>query len=285
MKYIYLLLVLFILTACDMQFNVDYKIPYNGDKLAVQGFLSPQGIQVYLQKTSNIYSSQSQSCVNNAQITVLQNGNEWSQLMQSLDFIYRLPATSHIDANKEYTLVINVPDFGVFTTKSQKIPQRPVIDSLKRLPNSMIACYFADPVLAENFYALNINAIYYGKPYFNLSEFEVSPYTAVSDKVFNGQAYFVQKQILRDLWDYNSTPIHRIEADTIQVILQSINKDLYEFCQSYVSNNLSTDNSNLDNIVPIENTVKDAIGFFGAYSADTLNVQIDSLGNLHVYKK
>ncbi len=97
---------------------------------------------------------------------------------------------------------------------------------------------------------------------------------------FAAREHELKTEIDLNFFRFNPSELYLKKGSEIQqIILQSLSENLFLFCQSYANNNLSIDNSNLDNVVPI-NYIEVGYWFYGAYNADTLNVQLDPLQNI-----
>ncbi len=122
-----------LLSACTR--DLDYSPPYEGDKLVVNGFISPtEGVSVKITHTINpvgTYYYRDSVIVKDAHVILYVEDEKLAELKYSGKGFYSLPNRSNIELyeNRKYKMVVSSPSYGQAETDEIRIPQKPVYDN------------------------------------------------------------------------------------------------------------------------------------------------------------
>jgi len=242
---------------------IDIPLNEAEQTLVVEAVLkdSPGNNYILITKSGSVYEESEFEAVPDAIVTVTdQDGNEFPFLYQG-EALYHSP-TFFTEPNKNYYLKVNAFDREI--TATSKTLSKPKLDSLTHTAITgsfgvpvgdtlyLVSFHSVDEIAEKNYYLLkifrngNANAGYY----------------LGNDDFINGAYYQAQ------FFGAEADP-----KDTVKVEMISMDQKNYDYYVG-LSNNLSNSVFSAAPANPPSNLVGNALGFFGAYTTDTLEILI-----------
>jgi hypothetical protein len=268
-KYIFLLAVISssILMSCEKVIDLDLNSAE--PRIVIEGNITsePSPSLVLLSSSGDYYTAQGIEPISGADITITDELGHSDTLIEYEAGIY-YTSTIIGEANRTYTMVVN--HNGNEYSGTETLPEKVLIDSLsyekmefggpgggsgdEEKEYYIIYCSFSDPIETIDYYRFEI--LINGLP----AEGYRSYYYLASDQLFNGQ-----------ILQY---PIRWVEAqpgDTVNISLQTIGFNTYEYFRT-LNDALSGGGMGSTPYNPISNLSNNALGYFGAYTADNRNI-------------
>jgi len=134
-KYIHLLSVILLLVSCSKY--IEFSPPYEGDKLVINGYISPnEGARIKITHSINPvgqYLRSDSLLVKDALVTLYENGVKLIELKYQGKGIYGLPDSPHTEllAGHKYKLIVQTERYGNAESEEITVPEQPKINDFK----------------------------------------------------------------------------------------------------------------------------------------------------------
>lgn len=251
MKKDYYLCFLLLLSACTR--DLDYSPPYEGDKLVVNGCISPtEGVSVKITHSINpvgTYYYRDSLIVKDASVVLFIDNEKVTELKYSGKGFYSLPDHSNIGLyeNRKYKLAVNSPSYGQVETEEICIPPKPVYDNFTIEKNGylninndecgLLSFSILSPTASDAYFYIetltnNQNVYFYpynqkeGEKYFGNCEKNVNNILVYSNEC--GYSNQLHKYLIPLEQEYYDTPVNSEE-----IRMGTISKEFYEYAKSY----------------------------------------------------
>lgn len=269
-KHIFIIAVLisFMMVSCEKVVHLDLNSAETN--IVIEGNITyePGPYQVMITTSGDYYTAEGILPISDAQVVISDDYGNTDTLTEVNDGIY---LTNSIVGTSLRTYSVEVIHKDTKYSGSDYLPNIVYIDSLRyeEMPKGgspppeeeenkvyTIFCNFNDPPNTEDYYRLKIekNGEYIDR--------RGGYYSLASDQLFNGQ------QVTFTLWGIEAAP-----DDTLSVILQSIGFNTYEYYRT-LNDALSSGGMGGTPYNPISNLSNDALGYFGAFTSDTMSVVV-----------
>lgn len=255
---IFLALLPLVTSSCELSKEIDYDTFYEGDRVIVHGFISPQnGVQVLVKKSVAPNNILSDNRIQNAIVTLYENEIAIQQLQKMDDYHYSSELDFDMDFSKTYSVKINAENFSETYSNSQSLFAHVPIDSLKI-------------IVEENTYYENLvvwftnnnqfNAAYYIKVYYYLDGVNNSYLT--KNEIFNPYG------LLRNIGLGKNSVENRLydEFDSLIVELYTLSPDLTRFLESFQNYDSSNEDPFFEQTYPVFSNIINGYGIFASYS-------------------
>ncbi len=250
---------LFITASCEKV--IDLELNDAEKKIVVEAVLkdNPGDNKILLSYTSAVYTDQNFNKISGAAVSVTdKDGNVFTFPEDPVIPGYYHNPTFTVMPNNDYTLNVNVN--GEIITSTCHSYAKPAIDSIIWYPSPFTLPSEDTVYMVEYFSVDNVNEVnHYRLRIWINSEEQTDFYYIGNDDLINGQAY--------------NAPFFGADAhknDTVKIELIALDKPNYTYLYTLSSNaSNSTAPAN-----PTSNLTGNAIGYFGAFSTDTMSVVI-----------
>lgn len=254
-KYIHLLSVILLLISCSKY--IDFSPPYEGDKIVINGYLSPnEGAQIKITHSINPvgkYLLSDSLIVKNAVATIYENGVKLIDLRYQGKGFYGLPDSPQIElfAGNKYKLVVQTELYGDAESEEITLPEQAEINDFKfeeigdsygsGSGNGLFSFSISEPSEKESCFAIRVvtkddESLYFGHyPRIEGEIFFESCETYVgSMNIYSNECGFTNQvhQYNFDLKYSESWQVsHYYQPLTISI--GTVSRDLYEYAKSY----------------------------------------------------
>lgn len=252
------LLLALIMLSCELSKEIDYSTVYEGDRLIVHGFISPQnGARVILKKSVAPNNVLSDDKVQNATVVLYEDEMAIQQLQKIDDYHYETEADFIPKNGKKYSVKVEAQNFSITSSNSQPVFAPVSIDSLKIIIEENT--YYENLVVwftNRNFFG----ETYYIKMYYYLDGIIDSSY--VDHELFN--PYGLLKNIIEGT---NSVEFQLYdEYDSLKVELYTLSPDLASFLESSQNYDSSKEDPFFEQTYPVFSNIFNGYGVFASYS-------------------
>ncbi len=272
-KYKWLLAVISSLALISCEKVIDLDLNTAEPRIVIEGNITsePAPYIVTLSTSGDYYTAEGIVPISGASITITDELNHTDTLYEYRDGIY---LTNNItsEANRTYTLVVNYNNKEY--SGSETLPHKVYIDSLsyekmefggpggggegEEKSYYIIYCSFLDPIETIDYYRFDV--LVNGLPSGGFRSY----YYLASDQLFNGQ-----------ILEYPIRWVEALPGDTINISLQTIGFNTYEYFRT-LNDALSSGGMGSTPYNPVTNLSNNALGYFGAYAADSKTIVLDS---------
>jgi len=242
--------------SCEFEKEIDYRTVYDGDKLIVQGFISPQdGVRVIVKKTLPPNQIDGDDKVTNVKASIYEDDSKIAELKRIDDFLFVsdfLPVQG-----KKYSIRVQADGMKEVRSAAQLLMPATPVDSFKLVPaRNSIVVFFTNNHRANNGYYLKIrvnedsesDSYEFFSPFGTLSNI-VQGFNAVENRIYSSK------------------------YDWIQVELFVLSADLTIFLESQKKYDASKDDPFFDRPYPVYSNIAGGYGIFGAYSVYRETIQ------------
>jgi len=252
------------LISCDLEKEIAFDPVYDGGKIIIHGFISPnEGVRMLLRKSVPVNRATEDDIITGAQV-LLYGDNEFKFSLNEVEPGYFIsPSDSILSEGVAYMVRVITEDLGVAESNIQYILPEVILDSIvyvKNIPPAQagrLKYYLNDPEGIVNNYTISYKEfsrdILIGSyPY---SQEFIMPY--FNDNEFNGRLY------IRDINYY--TPF---DYDTVRVIgrLYNISAEYMKFLESLDDYQYTWGDPFFDYTTPVYSNIKNGYGIFGSYT-------------------
>lgn len=255
----YILIALIFFSCEEYTDEIDYKTIYNGDKIIVHGFISPQtGVQVIIKKSVPPNNLNASDTVNNAVITLYQNGTKLCELNKKSSYLFTSDSNLTIDSNSNYYIKAKADNLETILSCSQPIFEPVKIDSMRLIIdtnsyNSHIAVSFYDKKeFGETYYLKLLN--------YKNGVIDTSSYR----EIFN--PFGIIENTTKGVNTICEQTDYHTEFDSIRVELYTLSPDLGLFLKSEQNYDDSKDDPFYEITYPVYSNITNGYGVFASYS-------------------
>lgn len=266
--------ILLLAGSCTTTHLSDEEVPYPGDRIVLQAFLSEQdGIIAVIAKTLPPGDT-GDPVLKNPQVIVWENGSIIDTLKEHSDGIYRSSPWFHARTGAYYKLTITADDVPEASTP--EILTEPVVpfDSLSfvnetgYLPIVYYHIKDIDPV-EKNMFVVNTQ-IYdsTGMQLFYYPPKTALPFDligAIGEQEIGSNGISGVQQVPREIWLENNT---LVDVHKAKVNLFSFSEPVIRFAESYFKDEGVRYLAWYDPL-PVDNNIINGFGFWGAYSVSS----------------
>lgn len=261
-KYFYFsTMVLFLFTSCEMVKEIDYDTVYEGDKIVVHGFISPQdGVQIIVKKTVPPNKVNADDRLEHAIIDLYEDGINVESLIVVNDYLYTTHSKFLPKVGSLYYISVEASGMPKAVSAPQTIIFPSEIDSLyikveelTRFGNLIVSFY--DNQLYEQ--------AYYIKPFYFI-EGTINSTRSVGSEIFNPYGL-----IDKTVFGVNSIeyPVgHISNFDSIRVELYTLSSDLKKYLKSIQYYESSKEDPFFEQTYPVFSNISGGYGIFASYS-------------------
>ena len=259
-KIIAYLTISILLCSCEFEKEIDYRTIYDGDKLIVHGFISPQdGIRVIVKKTVPPNDMNGNDKVSNATVSVFEGDKQIAVLKSENNYLFVSDESFVPELGKKYFVRVKSDGMAEIRSSAQLlIPETP-IDSFRIVPDP-----FSNFMQMIVFFT-NKNPLNYAY-YFKMISYQDTDDN--ENPVWESIEFFNPYGTIENIVsNFNATenPIYNT-CDSIQVELFVLSPDLSLFLESQRKFESSKDDPFFDRPYPVFSNIDGGFGIFGAYS-------------------
>ena len=252
------------LISCDLEKELAFDPVYDGGKIIIHGFISPnEGARVLIRKSVPVNRATEDDIIPGAQV-LLYGDDEFKFSLNEVEPGYFIsPPDSLLSEGVAYMLRVVTEELGVAESNIQYILPEVILDSIvyvKNIPPAQagrLKYYLNDPERIVNNYTISYREFSHdiligSYPY---SQEFIMPY--FNDNEFNGRLY------IRDINYY--TPF---DYDTVRVIgrLYNISAEYMKFLESLDDYQYTWGDPFFDHTTPVYSNIKNGYGIFGSYT-------------------
>jgi hypothetical protein len=285
---------LMLISSCETV--IDMKLPEQPPKIVVNSFFTPDSlIMVHLSKSKFVLSNEQLKEIEDAEISLFENGNYIGKFTHINKGFYHLPGFFP-KINTQYTL--NAVSSGIKSVEAKEtIPNKPIINRVEISSSYFegenykdFIVYIEDNANEENYYMIElfgkrfdyiydtltydiidsieiVERVYFTSQDLVFEDQGVSPQSVISDKIFNGAIYPVRLSVSA----YNFDEYSNMGYFEITVHLKQISKAYALYMLSYSKNSYSDPFSQP---VQVFSNVKNGFGIFAAYSSTYKTIKL-----------
>ena len=244
-KIFFFTLVLLVIISCDKTYNSNVDIPYEGDKLVLNGIISPDSIRFQLTKSLPITGNFTLAdyFVKNSQIWIEDENKQKvgiSLISNGFDFFQK---TKLLQVEKKYKIFASADGFQTIETEWITIPKSVQLTNNQQELNQF-ACdcnklllSFQDTEKEKNYYNINFVAFSKGKKYeveAFLSDAEIKNNRCYTHRGIFDDNCFDGKNVKLE-YGFNRTiaGIPNVSSfDTLQCRFGTVSREAYDYKQS-----------------------------------------------------
>jgi hypothetical protein len=254
-KYIHLLLLIILHFSCTKY--IEYSPPYEGDKIVINGYFSPnKGTRIKITHSINPvgkYFWSDSLLVKDASATVYENGIKLIDLEYQGEGFYGLSNSTKTElmAGHQYKLIVQSEQYGIAESDEITIPEQPQIKDFKFKKigevygsgsvNGLFSFSISEPNEKETCFSIEVishdNETFYCQPYPRIeSEYYFESCTA---SVFNLRFYNNACGFTNRLHQYSfglaSDENGQIFPDykSLTIKIGTVSLDMYDYAKSY----------------------------------------------------
>lgn len=266
---ILLLFTVVFLSSCDLSKEIDYKTFYDGDKIIVHGFISPQnGAKVFIKKSVAPNNVQADNKVENAIVTLFENETA-IRLKKIDDYCYVSEPDFLMKPNKQYSIQVEAENFEkVYSTKQNSFACVP-IDTMKLLVEE--GTYYKNLVVWFNNYN-QLDKAFYLKVYRYPDD--------ENDNVSAGSELFNPYGLVDNVVTGKNSIEYKLgyeKFDSLRVELYTLSPDLKIFLKSFQDYDASKEDPFFEQTYPIYSNIKNGYGIFSVYNYDFKTIKYNKL--------
>jgi hypothetical protein len=294
LKNIITLIIIIILNGCESIVDVD--LPKMKPQVVVNSFFSPDSnVKVHLSKSKRILENDDYDENWNLKIDIIENASV--ELWSENNFVTNLSylkngnySTSDFFpiANKEYNVVINVPEYNLINA-ADKIPAKVeiknvewnIIEHNEYWLESELAITFQDIPNENNYYMLSLfteevynNLNYRNYIYYSSNDIVLSEKNILED---NEQSYIGSNAIFTDEIFSGNEYTLKVKFDLfsitqkITVNINTLSETMYKYFKSLEQQNNAGDNPFAEPVF-VNSNVKNGLGIFAGYNSSFYKV-------------
>jgi hypothetical protein len=255
---IFILFLVLITSSCEFTKEIDYNTFYDGDRIIVHGFVSPQnGVHILMKKSVAPNYVLSDDKVQNAIVTLYEDDIAIKQLQKIDDYHYGTEIDFELNFGKAYSIKINAENFNEIFSNQQPLFAPVPIDSLKIIVEdhtfykNLVICFkssnqFEGGYYLKVYYYLDgvIDSSLIGSEIFN-------PYGLLENIVVGTN--FAERQLFN-------------KFDSIKVELYTLSPDLTTFLKSFQKYDASKEDPFFEQTYPVFSNIINGYGIFASYS-------------------
>ncbi|HOZ29695.1 MAG TPA: DUF4249 family protein [Bacteroidales bacterium] len=276
---IYILLLTILLTSCVK--TAEYPIGTDIKRPVLYSFINNNEIGVQLYWSRLLSEEGNKQTINNATVMLFEDDDYKGEMAFISDGYYKM--NSFIPgANKEYKLLVDVPDYGEISAETRMPNEINPVFNLTIIEDSssvILNQVFSDLAGIENFYFTNVKLLlYFGNNVIDTtilielsSPMHDNLYnekgTLFHDRMIDGQNYNCIINIENYYFNYYDGENHEhVYCDSAIIIPQFriINKDFYHFYIDVMIQNYNNENA-FSEPYPIHCNIVNGYGIMGAY--------------------
>ena len=249
LSYKIMVILIMILTSCDLEQVVPYELPYEGDKLVVWSYIQPEEtVEVTVYPTYEPLGLNTVRVIDNAIVELYENDVLVATLEHSENGVYT--SSFYPTAEKSYHLKVSAPDFEeVVISEKVVVPLKPEIISINfidsvNFPRNKIESFFDVMIGNDNHDFFEFREIYAGQDTTFLTTLKISPTTYYGDctelsRVSDGIRIAKECLLNRDKIEFQFD--YREDSKPDKVIFQFSN-----ISSSYINFSLSLSNADIE---------------------------------------
>jgi len=255
-KYLHLLSFILLLVSCSKY--IDFSPPYEGDKIVINGYLSPnEGVRIKVTHSINPvgkYLFSDSLLVKDAVASLYENGIKLIDLKYQGKGFYGLPASPAIElfAGHKYKLIAESELYGKAESEEITIPERPEIKDFQfeeigliyGLESGLFSFSVAGPSEKESYFSIDVvsknnESIYFdryprkeGENYFESCE-------AIAGGFGGGIIVYSNECGFTNLVHKYSTRLKYYDRQSstyynpLIIMISTVSHDVYEYAKSY----------------------------------------------------
>ncbi len=259
--YIFLMSVL-LFSSCELSKEIDYKTIYDGDKLMLHGFISPQnGVELILKKSVAPNAVDADDKVPNASVSLLKDGVVVAKLEKRGDYHYEVQRGFEFSYESKYSIKVEADGFEDLYSSEQAIFEPIIIENLEIIRCENSSC---SNLLVEFTYNSGLDAGIYLK-YLRYKNGEEESSTS-------GQEIFNPYSLETDIVNGKNIIEHQLKFaafDSIKVELYTMSPDLKLFFESTQNYETAKEDPFFEQPYPIFSNMTNGYGIFGSYSVSS----------------
>lgn len=282
MRVFTVLVVVFFLVSCDKVTPINYRLPYDGDKLVLLAFLTPQdGVEAFVSHT--LPADRKDRSLNKiqAKVFLIENGVDIDTLIHVEDGYYRSSPDFVAQSNTNYSLRVEAVDYDILSTPEQKIHDAIYFDTVGVIqsPQSYLSTLFYrftdSAIVGEGRVGYHMLATFYGENgdlLYKTSE-RIASFGFITNTDFVGGSYSNSFQFRKSYNVGNSVDPESIEIARIDVELIVYSEEIIRFMETIRYN----EGNRLDPFtlpVPIHNNIINGVGLFGSYAYSVQSIEL-----------
>ena len=273
MRTIFLFLLSTYFWSCERQKNVEFQLPFEGEKLVVYGLISNENfpkLKVY--RTQSILAESPNYYLSNIKAELYEN----SSFVDTFYFLQDCGSiATTISFDKKYSIFVEHNHLSV-TSESIQLPPLIEIDTFSyhiAQDSSFLNILFSftDIASTANYYTYSITKKRNGQ----IVEQKAANFQAlIADENFNGiqNEIFLTESLRIPIFD-DLELIDVVSPDEIIVKLYHVSKEVFLFHQSLKANSGELGNQYSEQNPPWTN-INGGYGYFGAYRVDSLKIRL-----------
>lgn len=260
---VFILLMLLIAQACELSKEIDYDTYYDGDRIIVHGFISPQnGVQVLIKKSVAPNNVVADDKIQNAIVTLYEDKIAVEQLRKIDDYHYSTEIDFTPDLSKSYLIKINAENFDETSSNQQPVFAPVPIDSLKLIVEENtyyenLVVWFTNNNQFEDAFYLKVYYYLDGVIDSSMHKEVFNPYGLIKNLVIGRNS--VEQQIFD-------------EYDSLRVELYALSPDLTTFLKSIQNYDSSKEDPFFEQTYPVFSNIENGYGIFASYSISSKTI-------------
>ncbi|MEA3317122.1 MAG: DUF4249 family protein [Bacteroidota bacterium] len=256
-KILFLLLVV-VTSSCELSKEIDYDTYYEGDRLMVHGFITPQnGVQVLIKKSVSPNQVLSDDKVQNAIVTLYEDNLAIQKLQRINDYNFSSDVAFIPKASSFYSIKIEAEGLNEALSNRQSLIMPVEIDSLKVI--------IEENTFYENLVVWFTNGEqfkcgYYLKTYCYING--VIDSSLMGDEIFNPFGLLNNIVVGTNSVEYQLYD----DYDSLRVVLYTLSQDLTTFLGSFQNYESSKEDPFFEQTYPVYSNIENGYGIFASYS-------------------
>jgi hypothetical protein len=254
--------IFFLFSSCELTKEIDYSTIYEGDKIVIRGFISPDGVQVIVKKTVPPNKVNADDRLENAKIDLYEDNIRVTSLIAFNSYLYKSPLNFSMKLGSDYYITVEAPGFVKVVSASQTIFNPVQIDTLYLKIEDLTN--YGNIIVSFNVNQKN-NLAYYIKT-FKYVAGEVDS-SSIGSEIFNPYG-LIDKTV-------NGNNIiecqvgHISTFDSLIVNLYSLSPDLKKYLKSVQYYESSKEDPFFEQTYPVYTNIEGGYGIFASYSYST----------------
>ena len=214
MKPLLIIIIISLMTSCELVKQIEFEPDYDGGKIIAHGFISKNdGVQVQISKSVPSNDTHQSSYIPDVHVTLYADNFPVCSLVETDSCFFTSPGSMILKEGVAYKIIIVTNDFGTAESGEQYILPYIDIDSLIYIKDTVnwkgekLLYSFFDPVNSANYYSFYYDAFHAddlissSKPddSFILSYFD--------DRLFNGQKTWREESFYSTFYKFDTVLI------------------------------------------------------------------------------
>lgn len=249
-----ILLVSLILSSCEIEKEIDFSMYYDGDKLAVRGYLSQtDGLVVSVHKTLSPTTPQKSNVVRDVTVWLMADNDTIAEATTKDHELYLINAENiKLDNSTKYWICVSSQSMGTVYSDNMPLPSAVAIDSISHSERHKLLnfsnpdvgnCYIVRKLEYKKKWEYNSSEKYFVARYYDTG----FPVGATSIKIMDGFMF-----------------------DSIRYELITLSPEYISFIDSWNNNHDTYDDIFSEYIYPVNENIHGGHGFFGTFGSSTI---------------